>query len=86
MTAVETPKTETVKNAAPNEADRTAAVAAAETPAAPVKKGKQVSATVSADLYTFLDELHWSKRMSLTDMNRVAIEEYAVKNGYTPKA
>lgn len=81
MATTEAPKTESPKIEAP-------AVETTAATVAPVKsaKGKQVSATVPADLYDFLDDLHWTQRLSLTDLFRTAIDEYAGKHGYSPKA
>ena len=54
---------------------------AAETAKAANRKGLQDSHTVSKEFHEKWDELHWTKRMSPTDMVREAVEEYAKRNG-----
>jgi hypothetical protein len=83
----ETPNAGTASKA---EAAKTEAPATAtpEVKAETVKarKGVQVSATVSQEFYEKWDELHWTKRMSPTDMVREAVQEYAKANGITVPA
>ena len=52
------------------------------------KKQKKTTFTiaVSADIHAFYkDVLQWDKRKRVADLLREAVEEYAVKEGYTPK-
>lgn len=43
-------------------------------------KGKQVSATVSPELYQALDDYGWENRKKRTDLVRQAVEEFAERN------
>ena len=47
-------------------------------------RGKQVSATVSPELYSALDDYAWTNRRNRTDVVRQAVEEFAQRNGLTP--
>jgi predicted DNA-binding protein len=44
-------------------------------------KGKQVSATVSPELYDALEDYGWNNRKTRTDLVRQAVEEFAERNG-----
>jgi 3-oxoacyl-ACP reductase-like protein len=86
----------TTADAAKAEAAKTETPATAEAPATATpevkadtvkaRKGVQVSATVSQEFYEKWDELHWTKRMSPTDMVREAVQDYAKANGITVPA
>lgn len=84
MTAVQSPKNETVSTPAVESAP--AAVAAAAKPAKVERKGKQISATVTPEFFEELDALHWELRMNLTDLVRTAVEEFAAKHKVAEKA
>lgn len=61
-----------------------AAKDAAQTPTADVKvESKSATVTVPADVYKFLDELHWEKRVKLSAILRSAVVEYAERNGFS---
>jgi predicted transcriptional regulator len=47
-------------------------------------KGKQVSATVSPELYDALEDYGWNNRKTRTDLVRQAVEEFAERNGILP--
>jgi len=47
-------------------------------------RGKQVSATVSPELFTALEDYAWENRRQRTDVVRQAVEEFAERNGLTP--
>lgn len=44
------------------------------------ERGKQVSATVSPELYEALDDYGWQNRKKRTDLVRQAVEEFAERN------
>jgi hypothetical protein len=78
----EAAKTETLAT----DSAKTETPTAGTTAASKARKGVQVSATVSQEFYEKWDELHWTKRMSPTDMVREAVQEYAKANGITVPA
>ena len=49
-------------------------------------RGKQVSATISPELFTALDDYKWTQKMTLTELIRTAVEEYAGRHGVLPPA
>jgi hypothetical protein len=87
-TTADAAKAEAAKTETPATAGETPAATEAPTTAAASKarKGVQVSATVSQEFYEKWDELHWTKRMSPTDMVREAVQDYAKANGITVPA
>lgn len=46
------------------------------------EKTTSVSAKVSPDLYKFIDDLHWSKRVSRSSLVATAVLEFAKTAGY----
>jgi hypothetical protein len=78
MAKIEAPANETAPESQGTKPAETAPTATAEKRD---RKGVQVSATVSKEFHEKWDELHWTKRMSPTDMVREAVEEYAKRNG-----
>jgi hypothetical protein len=47
-------------------------------------KGQQVSATISPELHTALEEHRWTVRMTMTELVRTAVEEYAANHEVIP--
>lgn len=45
---------------------------------------KNVAFAVPVDLYDFLQNLQWDKRMKPSDILRGVVTEYAVSEGYVP--
>ena len=78
MATVESPKTES----APTKVEAPAAVAAESKTA----KGVQVSTTLPADLHAALEDHRWDVRLTMTDLVRRALEEYAANHKVSPKA
>jgi len=79
MATVESPK-----NVAAESAPAADAVKPAET--AKVAKGVQVSTTLPADLHAALEDHRWDVRLTMTDLVRRALEEYAAAHKVSPKA
>lgn len=50
----------------------------------PKPKGVQVSATISPELHHNLEEHRWTVRLTMTELTRRAVEEYAEKHGLLP--
>lgn len=51
------------------------------------KKNRQVNATIPGELFDALDEYRWTARIDgMTQLTRVALEEYAVNHGVTVAA
>jgi len=47
-------------------------------------RGKQVSATVSPELFTALEDYAWENRRQRTDVVRQAVEEFVQRNNILP--
>jgi hypothetical protein len=55
---------------------------ATETTTAATARGKQLQATVSADVYDAFQDFHWSAKKETVDLVRDALHEYGVKHGF----
>lgn len=47
-------------------------------------KGVQVSATISPELHEALEDHRWQVRKTMTELVRLAVEEYGDKHGLLP--
>lgn len=45
------------------------------------RKSKQVSTTVSAEYFDGLEDYHWTNRIKVTDIVRLALDEFVEKHG-----
>jgi hypothetical protein len=48
------------------------------------EKGVQISATVSKELHQNLEDHRWTVRLTMTELTRRAVEEYAQRHGLLP--
>ena len=47
---------------------------------------RQIGVKVDNDLYAWLDEHRWSRRVSMSGLGATVLAEYAEANGYVPPA
>ena len=52
----------------------------------PAASTRQIGVKVDNDLYAWLDEHRWSRRVSMSGLGATVLAEYAEANGYVPPA
>ena len=52
----------------------------------PAASTRQIGVKVDNDLYAWLYEHRWSRRVSMSGLGATVLAEYAVANGYVPPA
>ena len=52
----------------------------------PAANTRQIGVKVDNDLYAWLDEHRWSRRVSMSGLGATVLAEYAEANGYVPPA
>ena len=54
--------------------------------ARPKANTKSLTVTLPADLYDFVDDLHWIEHVERATLYREAVETYAISKGYKKPA